>query len=125
MRSSGNTWLRGLRVCRKALVVLASAVLLVGSAPRTVAQGSRPAELFAQAKTREAQIRRDLGAHKPGASPTVLLDRVRTLASAFEDPGSQGVHGVAFSPRGDVLAAADGNGRTYLWKTSAQTEQHP
>ena len=43
------------------------------------------------------------------------------LAADREDPGSQGVNGVAFNPQGDVLAAADGNGRTYLWKTSALT----
>ena len=30
------------------------------------------------------------------------------------------MNGVAFSPAGDVLAAADGNGGTYLWKLSTQ-----
>ena len=38
------------------------------------------------------------------------------LAGAFAGPGSRGVNGVAFGPGGDVLAAADGNGCTFLWK---------
>jgi DNA-binding beta-propeller fold protein YncE len=41
-------------------------------------------------------------------APPVL---VGTLAGQM----SSAVYAVAFSPRGDVLAAADGNGRVYLW----------
>ena len=33
----------------------------------------------------------------------------------FAHPGSRGVIGVAFDPDGELLAAADGNGRAYLW----------
>ena len=38
------------------------------------------------------------------------------LTGALADPSSRGVNGVAFAPAGNLLAAADGNGRTYLWK---------
>jgi hypothetical protein len=40
------------------------------------------------------------------------------LAGAFAGPGSRGVNGVAFAPGGALLAAADGNGCTYLWRVS-------
>ena len=42
----------------------------------------------------------------------------RALVGAFGGPGSRGVNGVAFAPGGDLLAAADGNGCTFLWKMS-------
>jgi DNA-binding beta-propeller fold protein YncE len=45
-------------------------------------------------------------------APPVL---VRTLA----DRNSSAVYAVAFSPRGDVLAAADGNGRVYVWDVAS------
>ena len=37
------------------------------------------------------------------------------LAAAFAGPGTQGVNGVAFTPDGAMLAAADDNGQVYLW----------
>jgi WD40 repeat protein len=35
-------------------------------------------------------------------------------SATLADPGSKGVRGVAYSPDGKYIAAADGNGRTYL-----------
>jgi serine/threonine protein kinase len=37
------------------------------------------------------------------------------LVATLADPASRVVYAVAFSPDGNVLAAADGNGRIYLW----------
>jgi WD40 repeat protein len=36
-------------------------------------------------------------------------------SAALSDPGSKGVRGVAYSADGKHLAAADGNGHTYVW----------
>ena len=40
--------------------------------------------------------------------------------ATLTDPasGSQGVGAVAFSPDGQLLAAGDTNGTTYLWRVS-------
>jgi WD40 repeat protein len=52
--------------------------------------------------------------------PGVRVDMVTgARVGTFADPASRGVNGVAFAPAGDQLAVADGNGCTYLWKTSA------
>ena len=63
------------------------------------------------------------------ASPTVqaesamLVSLEAARSSGFKailnDPNSQGVYGVAFSPRGGMLAAADENGTVVLWNTRA------
>ena len=37
------------------------------------------------------------------------------VTATLTDPGSRAVNGVAFSPGGGDLAAADYNGSTYLW----------
>jgi WD40 repeat protein len=39
-----------------------------------------------------------------------------TLTGTLTDPNSQGAYGGAFSPNGQTLAIADGNGTTYLWQ---------
>ena len=41
------------------------------------------------------------------------------LTATLAHGGSQGVNGVAFGPDGGLLAAADGNGRTYLWDVAS------
>lgn len=41
------------------------------------------------------------------------------LVGTLADRNSSAVYAVAFSPRGDVLAAADGNGRVYLWDVAS------
>ena len=44
-----------------------------------------------------------------------------TLKAALADPGSKYVYGVTFSPDGKLIAAADGNGSSYLWNVAAGT----
>jgi len=39
-----------------------------------------------------------------------------TLTATLTDPNSQGAYAGAFSPNGQTLAIADGNGTTYLWQ---------
>jgi serine/threonine protein kinase len=41
------------------------------------------------------------------------------LTATLTDPGSQGAYAGAFSPEGQTLAIADGNGGTYLWQVPA------
>jgi hypothetical protein len=41
-----------------------------------------------------------------------------TLKAALADPGSKYVYGVTFSPDGKLVAAADGNGSSYLWNVA-------
>ena len=52
----------------------------------------------------------------------VFLWNLRTyrLIATFTDPESQGVVGLAYSPDGRTLIAADGNGRIYLWNTTTR-----
>ncbi len=49
-----------------------------------------------------------------GLPGTGLAGRAQ-LTRVLTNPQSQGVCSVAFSPDGSMLAAGDGNGRTYLW----------
>jgi serine/threonine protein kinase/WD40 repeat protein len=42
-----------------------------------------------------------------------------TLTATLTDPNSQGAYAGAFSPNGQTLAIADGNGTTYLWQVPA------
>ena len=71
MRSSG-----------KHFIVLALAMALLSAAPR--AQSSHAAELFQQARSREADLRKELDSGA-GASTTPMLTRMRTLTHTFED----------------------------------------
>jgi WD40 repeat protein len=41
------------------------------------------------------------------------------LIATLTDPDSQGAYAGAFSPDGQTLAIADGNGSTYLWQVPA------
>ncbi|HJZ01586.1 MAG TPA: hypothetical protein VJ305_12750, partial [Streptosporangiaceae bacterium] len=47
--------------------------------------------------------------------PSGLLSLHPVLAAALAVPGCRAVYAVTFGLDGDVLAAADGNGFTYLW----------
>src|SRR5580704_7560381 len=47
--------------------------------------------------------------------PSRLLPLRPVLAAALAVPGCRAVYAVTFGLDGDVLAAADGNGFTYLW----------
>jgi Protein kinase domain/WD domain, G-beta repeat len=49
------------------------------------------------------------------AKPPARLSVTASLSTTLPDPGSLGVDAAAFSPDGQLLAAADLNGRTYLW----------
>jgi hypothetical protein len=47
--------------------------------------------------------------------PSRLLGVRPAPAAALAAPGGRAVYAVTFAPDGATLAAADGNGRTYLW----------
>jgi WD40 repeat protein/serine/threonine protein kinase len=49
------------------------------------------------------------------AKPPARLSVTASLSTTLPDPGSLGVDAAAFSPDGQLLAAADLDGRTYLW----------
>src|SRR5580704_3479450 len=50
-----------------------------------------------------------------GTGPSRLLPLRPALAAMLAVPGCRAVYAVTFGLDGDVLAAADGNGLTYLW----------
>ena len=54
----------------------------------------------------------------PGGSGSGGAD---TIKAALADPGSKYVYGVTFSPDGKLIAAADGNGSSYLWNVATGT----
>src|SRR6202050_778577 len=51
--------------------------------------------------------------------PTTGMRAPTGLESAWQDPGSKAVAGVAYSPGGRVLAVGDTHGSTYLWAEKA------
>ena len=48
-------------------------------------------------------------------APYSVLPLRPALVKAFSVPGCRAVYAVTFGLDGNALAAADGNGRTYLW----------
>jgi serine/threonine protein kinase/Tol biopolymer transport system component len=56
----------------------------------------------------------------PDANTVYLWNTAtHTLTATLTDPNSQGAYAGAFSPDGQTLAIADGNGSTYLWQVPA------
>jgi serine/threonine-protein kinase len=91
--------------------VLAAAAItgtLLASAPKAGPPKPRPSSSVISPAT--------VSAIKPIATLAA-----RTLAATFTDPGSSGVSSVAFSPDGATLAAADRNGKIFLWNVAART----
>jgi WD40 repeat protein len=87
---------------------------VTGENPREADRG-RPADgppYDGQLSTRSSSWRSAALASRWCQAPPVLM---ATLA----DRKSSAVYAVAFSPRGDVLAAADGNGRVYVWDVAS------
>ena len=62
-------------------------------------------------------------------APYSVLPLRPALVKAFSVPGCRAVYAVTFGLDGNALAAADGNGRTYLWDLAggglAGTLAHP
>ena len=67
------------------VVLVAIAVVLASGVTGAHGASSNAADLFAQARAREAQIRKDLDAQRTRTAPPMLLTRLRTLTTAFED----------------------------------------
>jgi sugar lactone lactonase YvrE len=65
------------------------------------------------------------GAGTRAAKPPARLSVTASLNATLTDPGSEGVDAVAFSPDGQLLAAADLNGSTYLWNVATRSRSHP
>jgi WD40 repeat protein len=86
--------------------------------------GGAPATSSRRPPRRFIAFATDLGATALAFAAVLILTQphpavltVRQVA-AFEDPGTQGVGSLAFSPDGKIVAAADENGRTYLRDTA-------
>ncbi len=78
-----------------------------GTATRAAGIEAPPASTHARATT--------TGLTAPRPSGERLLQARPALVATLADPDSRVVYAVEFSPDGDVLAAADGNGQVFLW----------
>ena len=92
---------------------IVAAVLLAG------APGSRSPGLGLQSPSLGAHQSESPRAHVSSSPPAYQITTTLT------DPrtGSEGIHALAFSPPGQIVATGDDNGKTYLWNvaTGAQT----
>jgi N-acetylmuramoyl-L-alanine amidase len=64
---------------------IAAVVTLACAAPVLLAQSSQPQRLYNEALARDAALRREMDALRPGTPTAAVLQRVRVLVTSFED----------------------------------------
>lgn len=65
--------------------ILAALLVAAMSVAAVAAQTANATKLFADAQTREAELRHDIDTRRAGTPATPLLDRARTLVGAYDD----------------------------------------
>jgi WD40 repeat protein len=96
---------RRFRRTRAPIVTLASALAIVIISAAAFASG----HLLTAGYNQKASATRKL------CGRAYKLAKPVARQFTFHDPGSKGIRGLAFCGNGSFLAAADGNGRVYLW----------
>ncbi len=84
-----------------------------GQMPWPAETATQTAEIAAEPTVMHARVATALTA--PRSSGERLLQARPALVATLAGPNAKVVYAVEFSPDGDVLAAADGNGRVFLW----------
>jgi DNA-binding beta-propeller fold protein YncE len=87
---------------------------LPGEIPWPAETATQTAEIAAEPTVTHARVT-TTGLTAPRPSGERLLQARPALVATLTGPNARVVYAVEFSPDGDVLAAADGNGRVFLW----------
>ncbi len=82
--------------------------------PGSAGTATQMAEIAAEPTVRHGRVAAT-GLTAPHPSGERLLQARPALVATLAGPNARVVYAVEFSPDGDVLAAADGNGRVFLW----------